>query len=214
MRFLYFCSALLFLSGCMSTSINKRDNNESADNHFQQSRYIPNGDSPNSMNNSYDVNSIKNINHYVKQMMHGLVDNLQYVNTKTPIAVTSFVNLDGQYNQASLLGNQLAESFIHEVHAFGIPVIDFKTTDFIRITPGGDFAFTRDFLELESNNAIEYILAGTLVKHHRGYLVNARIVGINSKAVVASAQGLIPNHIIDDLLTTSINDGIPTGFNR
>jgi len=210
MKFLYFLSTLLFLNGCMSSSFNKTINNDFGDNSFQQDRYKHKSDQV--KNN--DTNSVMNINHYVKKMMLGLVDNLQYVNTKTPIAVTSFVNLDGQFSQASLLGNQLAESFIHEVHAFGIPVIDFKTTDFIRITPSGDFAFTRDFLELENNNAIEYILAGTLVKHHRGYLVNARIVGINSKAVVASAQGLIPTYIVDDLLTTSLNDGVPLSYGR
>lgn len=213
MKFFYFLSTLLFLNGCMSTSFNKSNSTGTDDNSFQKNRYQSNKNASTQIKD-HDIHSMKNINHYVRNMMIGLVDNLQYVNTKTPIAVTSFVDLDGQYNQASLLGNQLAESFIHEVHDFGIPVIDFKATDFIRVTPSGDFAFTRDFLELENNNAIEYVLAGTLVKHHRGYLVNARIVGLNSKAVVASSQGLIPAHIVDELLRTSLNDGIPLSNDR
>jgi hypothetical protein len=65
-----------------------------------------------------------NINHYARGLMQDLVANLQYVNSSTPLAVVSFVMLDSDYNQSSLLGNQMAESLIHEIHKFGIPVID------------------------------------------------------------------------------------------
>ena len=71
-----------------------------------------------------------------KVMVQDMVANIKHVNEKTPIAVTSFV-FDKDFNQAPLLGNQLAESFIHELHTFGIPVVDFKTTDYIRVTPEG-----------------------------------------------------------------------------
>ncbi|WP_233520497.1 FlgO family outer membrane protein [Flocculibacter collagenilyticus] len=150
----------------------------------------------------------KNINHYVRGIMHRMVENLQFVNEKTPLGVTSFVFLDGDYQHASLLGNQISESFIHEIHKFGIPVIDFKTTNYIRVTPQGDFIFSRDFLELESELPIEYVVAGTLVKYQAGYLVNARIVGIDTKAVVASAQGFIPSYVANALFSTSAKDGV------
>lgn len=150
----------------------------------------------------------KNVNHFVRGIMHQLINNIHYVNDKTPIGVTNFVFLDGSYTKASLLSNQIAESFMHEVHQFGIPVIDFKTTDFVRVTAEGDFVLSRDFLELRDNLPIKYVLAGTLVKHKSGYLVNARIVGITSKAVVASAQGFIPNKIADAIVPSRHNDGI------
>jgi TolB-like protein len=108
--------------------------------------------------------------------------------------------LDTDYNQLSLLGNQMAESLIHEIHVFGIPVIDFKTTDYIRITEQGDFAFTRDYEELSGYMPARYIVAGTMLKHDEGYLINARIVGVKSKAVVASAQSFIPNNIIEAIM--------------
>ena len=93
----------------------------------------------------------KNINHYVRGIMQDLVENLQYVNDKTPIAVSSFVYLDVDHNSTTLLGNQLAESFIHEPHTFGVPVVDFKTTDYMRVTPSGDYVFSRDYLELNQD---------------------------------------------------------------
>lgn len=57
--------------------------------------------------------------------------------------------------------------------------------------------------------AAKYIVGGTMSKHTEGYLINARIVGLKSKEVVASAQHFIPNGIVKDLiggLTQNIED--------
>jgi len=149
-----------------------------------------------------------NINHYVRGISHSLIENLQYVNANTPLAVSSFVLLDGDYFDSDLLGNQIAESFMHEIHKFGIPVIDFKLTDYFRVTKKGDFILSRDFLELQPDLPIQYVLTGTLVKHEAGHLLNARIVGIKSKAVVASAQGFLPEYITGALKSNDYKDGI------
>jgi len=159
-------------------------------------------------NLAFGAPMVKNINHYVRGIMHSLVDNIHYINDKTPVGVASFIFLDRSFKESSLLGNQIAESFMHEVHQFGIPVIDYKTTDFLRVTSQGDFVFSRDFLELKDELPIKYVLAGTLVKHQSGYLVNARIIGLTSKAIVASAQGFIPNAVADAIMPSQHNDGI------
>lgn len=140
-----------------------------------------------------------NVNHYVQSMMHDLIANLDQASAQMTIGITSFVYLDAAYDQADLLGNQLAESFMHEVHQFGLAVVDFKTTDYIRVTPGGDFVFSRDFMELKEEQPIDYVLAGTLVRHQGGTLVNARLVSVSNKKVSASAQGFIPQNIVDAL---------------
>lgn len=140
-----------------------------------------------------------NVNHYVQSMMHDLVANLDVVNPQMSIGLTSFVYLDGAYDQTDLLGNQLSESFMHEVHQFGLGVIDFKTTDYIRVTPQGDFVFSRDFMELKEEQPIEFVLGGTLVRHQGGTLVNARLVSVATKKVAATAQGFIPQHVVDAL---------------
>lgn len=142
----------------------------------------------------------RDINYYVRGLMQNLVTNLQYVNSSTPLAVASFVLLDGDYNETNLLGDQISESLIHEIHKFGIPVIDFKITDKISVTKQGDFIFSRDTKKLKSDLPIRYIVAGTLVKQQGGYLVNARIVGAVSKAVVASAQSYIPADVAGGIL--------------
>lgn len=142
----------------------------------------------------------KHVGDYVRNMAQDLVSNMEYLNGKTPLGVTHFALLEGNLQQTNLLGYQMAESFMHEMHKFRIPVIDFKATEYIRVTPQGDFVLSRDFLELKSKAPIEYILTGTLARHKYGYLVNARVIGLKSKAVVASASSLLPLYVVDALL--------------
>lgn len=151
------------------------------------------------LQSQYQPQAAVNVNHYVQSMMHDLVANLDLVNPQMVIGMTSFVYLDGPYDQTDLLGNQLSESFMHEVHQFGLGVIDFKTTDYIRVTPQGDFVFSRDFMDLKEEQPIEYVLGGTLVRHQGGTLINARLVSVASKKVAATAQGFIPQQVVDAL---------------
>lgn len=142
----------------------------------------------------------RNINFYVRGLMQDLISNLQFVNETTPVAVTSFVMLDSDYQSATLLGNQIAESLVHEIHKFGIPVIDFKTSSTIQIDEQGDYIFSRNPEKMTEDLPIHYVFGGTMVKHQGGYLVNARVVGLNSKAVVASAQSFIPSAVSNALI--------------
>ncbi|HBL19869.1 MAG TPA: hypothetical protein DDZ29_03315, partial [Alteromonas mediterranea] len=93
----------------------------------------------------------KHIGDYVKNMAQDLIANMEYVNNKTPIGVTHFALLDTDLQKTDLLGRQMAESFVHELHKFRVPVIDFKATEYIRITDDGDFVLSRDYLELSSS---------------------------------------------------------------
>ena len=156
----------------------------------------------------------KHIGDYVKNMTQDLIANMEYVNNKTAIGVTHFALLDTDLQQTDLLGRQMAESFVHELHKFRVPVIDFKATEYIRITEGGDFVLSLDYLELSSSLPIEYVLTGTMTKHQGGVLVNARILGMESRAVVASAQMLVPFYVVDALIpsdgseSNSMRDGV------
>lgn len=151
----------------------------------------------------------RNINFYVRGMMQDLTANIEKVNDKTPLAVSSFIYLDGQDDESSLLGNQISESLIHEIHKVGIPVLDHKVTDYMRVTEKGDFIISRDFNEITPNLAVSYVVTGNLVKHQGGYLVNARIVGIKEKNVVASAQSFIPRTTARALLQSEAVNEIP-----
>lgn len=142
----------------------------------------------------------KHVGDYVRNMAQDLVTNMEYVTERTPVAITHFSLIDSDLRQTNLLGQQMAESFMHEFHKFRMPVVEFKGTQFIRITETGDFVLSRDFLDLKNSTTIQYVLTGTMTKHQGGYIVNARMVGMQSNVVVASAQSFIPYYIVEALL--------------
>ena len=125
-----------------------------------------------------------------------------FVNAKTPVAVASFVDLKN-LETTNWLGNQLAESFVHELQRHGLVVIDYKTTGHIRVTKKGDYVFSRDWQELPERQIIDYVVSGTMLEQENGVLVNARMIGIQSKVVVATAQSFIPTWVLGDEMSHS-----------
>lgn len=203
---LYTISAitLLFLTGCSSFSDQETSEVASSNSTVGNDAVYQFPESPQELLSNEDLFNNKPLNHdinfYMRGLMQNLTTNIQQVNSETPLAVTSFIYLDGDENHASLLGNQISESLIHEIHKVGIPVLDFKVTDYLRVTENGDFIMTRDFNQLTARLPVEYVVTGNLVKHQGGYLVNARIVGIKSKVVVATAQSFIPTAVANAVL--------------
>lgn len=141
-----------------------------------------------------------NLNNIVQGLAFQMVENSQFVNPKTPIAVASFVDLD-DLETTSWLGNQISESFMHEFQRHGFIVIDYKATGIVRVTPKGDFVFSRHYEDLPEYQIIDYFVAGTLVEQEDGYLVNARMVGMLSHVVVATAQTFIPKWALGNVIT-------------
>jgi TolB-like protein len=128
--------------------------------------------------------------------------------------VTHFSLIDSDLKETNLLGYQIAESFTHEFHKFRMPVVEFKATQFIRVTDSGDFVMSRDFLDLNSATPIQYVLTGTMTKHQGGYIINARMLGMESNVIVASSQMFVPFYVVDALIpsesskVTEIVDGV------
>jgi len=137
------------------------------------------------------------INDVVKGLAYQMLESSTFVTPKTPIAVASFVDLKNLETTNSL-GNQLSESFIHEMQRHGLVVIDFKTTGHIRVTADGDYVFSRDWQELPERQIIDYVVTGTMMQQNEGVLVNARMIGMQSRVVVATAQSFIPAWVVGD----------------
>ncbi|MEI8653833.1 FlgO family outer membrane protein [Pseudoalteromonas sp. Hal273] len=159
-------------------------------------------------NNYRPINSSKLLSNYTEQLAMKLIENMNYINSSTPIAITSFVNLDDNLQTTNIFGNHLAESFITELQEFGLSVVDYKHTGTVHVTPMGDFSFSRNGKDIKGYPHIEYTLTGTLTYTNRGVIVNARIIGAKSKVVVSSAKGFIPSFVVESLYPTRRTDGI------
>jgi len=128
---------------------------------------------------------------FVESLAEELILSNTSVSARTPIAVTSFVDLQNM-DTTNWLGNSVSEGFIHQFQRRGFKVVDFKTTGSIRVTQQGDFAFSRDWKELAEEQDVKYVLTGTMLRQDGGVLVNARVVGMQTRVVVATAQGFLP----------------------
>ncbi|MBD1582974.1 FlgO family outer membrane protein [Pseudoalteromonas sp. S16_S37] len=142
---------------------------------------------------------------YVEQMALELVDTMnsdQDIN----IAVTSFVDFDNTLRTTNQLGNQIAETFIHQLQKFGYGVVDFKTTNSVSVTQKGDLSFSRDVKALTNKRVASHVLSGTMIYRSSGVEVNARVTDIDSKQVVASTRKLVPSYVLhsDDLALSDV----------
>ncbi len=153
--------------------------------------------------------------HTLDFFVEGLTEDLMLSNTsmtsRNPIAVTSFVDLQNM-DTTNWLGNSVSEGFIHQFQRRGFQVVDYKTTGTIQVTQQGDFAFSRDWKDLAQEQAIQYVLTGTMLRQDGGVLINARVVGLQSRIVVATAQGFLPadriGRDLDTLNNMRTQDGV------
>ena len=137
---------------------------------------------------------------YVREMISDMMLNMRAYDASRVIGVTNFV-ITSDYQSSSLIGDELANTFMMQMHQSGFQTLDFKVTDYIRITEQGDFAMSRDYLELDTNTAIDSVLVGTISDHKNGYRVFARIVDVKTKKVLAAGESFIPRMVTNTLLS-------------
>ncbi|MGR2768085.1 FlgO family outer membrane protein [Photobacterium sp. GSS17] len=141
------------------------------------------------------------IDYFIEGMTEQLVASNQYLTAKTPLAVTSFVDLQDM-RETNWLGNTVAESFMFQMQQRGYTVVDYKATGAIKVTTEGDFAISRNWKDLAAEQPVDFVLTGTMVRQAAGVMVNARIIGMRSRVVIASAQGFLPAERIGSDLDT------------
>lgn len=151
------------------------------------------------------------LDYFIESMTEDLVISNTSISARTPIAVTSFVDLQ-HLDATNWLGNSVSEGFIHQFQRRGFKVVDFKTTGNIQVTQQGDFALSRDWKDLAHEQDIQFVLTGTMLRQEGGVLVNARVVGMQSRIVVATAQGFLPadriGRDLDTLNSIRTQDGV------
>lgn len=143
--------------------------------------------------------SHKSLEDYAAQLSMQLLKNSAGMKKDDLIGVASFVRLDRSLQRTNILGNQLAEYFVSEIQQFGLAVVDFKMTGAVQVTQRGDFIFSRDSLELAQDMKMDHMLSGTMIDKPKGVHINARIISVDNKRVVASASVLIPHFIAQSL---------------
>lgn len=136
---------------------------------------------------------------YSRLIAQQLMNSARGITSGQRVAVTSPVWLDGNFQQSPLIGRQLQEEIAAEMHRLSLRVVEFKLTDAIRVTPQGDFALSKNYLELRELQQADYILAGTLVENGSGLTFNARLIDFHTQIIRATAQITLPQHLLEQV---------------
>lgn len=140
--------------------------------------------------------TVLTVNEYARALVHELMSNHSAAEDNGMVGVTDFAYVDTPLDEGSVLSNHLSEAIMYDLHKFGVAVLDYKVTDYIRVTPTGDFALSRDFNELSAELPIRYVLTGTMTAHKNGVLVNARLIRIDNKQVISAARTFMPEAVV------------------
>lgn len=190
-------SLCFFLGACSSVSEHNTQSNTAVEQQAASSQ---------TMKKKYGVSYqgeelIKSVNDYAKWLTQDLFNNIDFPDNKDTFIITNFALLDSNLNKTNHFGRQMAEAMMHEVHRTGFSVIDLKASGFIRMTETGDvFYQSADHMELSSSIDASHVITGTLTKHQGGYFVNAKVIFLDTKALVTSAQIFVPYHVVDAVM--------------
>ncbi|RDV24618.1 hypothetical protein DXV75_13060 [Alteromonas aestuariivivens] len=141
----------------------------------------------------------KRLNDYAAQLAMDLMANATRMSTSDLVGIASFVRLNRSLQEPTVLGNQMAEYLMAELQDFGLAVVDYKLANGIQVTESGDLSLSRKGSELANQVAMDHILTGTLIEDGRGVRVNARIVSVENRQLVASASVYIPAFMVTSL---------------
>ena len=192
----------LFLCALLAGCAELPDENTNVPDQMNQDKVALEETPKSKYDNRYSGNElIKNVNHYAKWLTQDLFANIDFPNNSDVFVVANFALLDSNLNKTSHFGRQMTEAMIHEVHRTGFSVIDMKASGFMRMTETGDIFYESiDFRELSTSADASHVITGTLTKHQGGYFVNAKVVLLENKALVSSAQIFVPHDVVDAVM--------------
>ncbi|MEM0516604.1 FlgO family outer membrane protein [Pseudoalteromonas sp. YIC-827] len=116
------------------------------------------------------------------------------------IAVGTFLPIkqlahDSQHPKLHDLGLQLQDGFITLMAQAGFEVVEYKQSDSIYMQMEQDKMLSRDVMRLTQRHNLDYYLTGTLLRQQDGYVVNARLIKLDTQQVVAAATDYLPANV-------------------
>jgi TolB-like protein len=139
------------------------------------------------------------LSEYTQQMAMDLKTDLYNKELRGDIAVASFVSRDDSMRTTNPLGNELAEYFINDLANLGLPVSDLNVTGTVDVVSTGSYAFSNAQYDTLLTTNVAYVLTGTMIKTSGGIMVNARLIDLDSKQVLASSAKLFPPMLINSM---------------
>ena len=149
---------------------------------------------------------------YTYQLAQELFANMQ-ADKQYRYAVAGFVpvtNMQTNLNEQGplmLLGHQLEQGLITEAVKRGYTAQDYKATNAIIMNPLHERALSRDLNHLSTLQNIDYYITGTITPQQNGAMVNARIINVRNKDVVAAATSFFPADLFWETEQVTLRNG-------
>ncbi|WP_395342393.1 FlgO family outer membrane protein [Ningiella sp. W23] len=182
---------VITLSGCVNTS-------------YKGARQIPDQNLPQALGNA---------ELYTHQLANELFANTT-ADRQYRYAVVGFVpvaslehNLSAQ-GPLMLLGHQLEQGLTTEVVRRGFIAQDYKVTNTIIMSADSERALSRNVEHLRSVQNIDYYITGTITEQEKGAMVNARIVNVRNKDVIAAATKFFPAELFWQSEQVTLRNGM------
>lgn len=117
------------------------------------------------------------------------------------LAVSSFLPISSLSLQALSaqeveLANQLADSMLTEAVQRGYDAVDIRLRREVLLQPDHEQGFSRQLAELRQQHSARALLSGTYSVQEDGYVVNVRLIDIDSQRVLAAATDYIPDNVM------------------
>jgi hypothetical protein len=113
-----------------------------------------------------------------------------------------------QQGPLMLLSHQLEQGLTTEAVRRGFIAQDYKATNTIIMSDYSERALSRNVEHLRAVQSIDYYITGTIVEQETGAIVNARIINVRNKDVIAAATKFFPAELFWQKEQVSLRNGM------
>ncbi|MCY7296570.1 FlgO family outer membrane protein [Alteromonas sp. a30] len=158
-----------------------------------------------------------NIEYHTSVLADELFANFRHTSDRQQyrFAVAGFVPVKSLQHQVNsqhplmLLGHQLEQGLMTEASRRGFIPQDYKITNDIIIEKTADRVLSRDTQHLKKAGlGIDFYVTGTITEQKNGAIVNARVIHVKTKDVVAAATKFFPDTLFWDKEMVTTRDGM------
>lgn len=112
------------------------------------------------------------------------------------VPVVHMEYLPAKQHPLMLLGHQLEQGLMTEALRRGLITQDYKVANDIIIDHHADRVLSRDLTHLSKQKLdVDFFVSGTITEQQYGAIVNARVVHVKSKDVIAAATKFFPSEL-------------------
>jgi TolB-like protein len=115
------------------------------------------------------------------------------VATFLPVNSLSLVTADDAKIQ---LANQLSESMLTHARQRGFVVYDYRLREQLLLQSDHEQALSRQLADIGNLSDADTLLVGTYTVMEDGMLLNARLISIRNKQVLAASSGFVPHNVL------------------